>query len=64
MAVVSANTVYEYTKGMLGFFSGDPITGTTQVPHPQAVIINATGGTDTVIEMSAVKLGGINGLNN
>lgn len=64
MAVVSANTVYEYTKGMLGFFSGDPITGTTQVPHPQAVIRNTTGGTDTVIEMSAVKLGGINGLNN
>ena len=62
MAIISANTVYEYTKGMLGFFSGDPLTGTTQVPHPQAVIRNTTGG--TVIEMSAVKLGGINGLNN
>ena len=64
MAILSANTFYEYTKGMLGFFSGDPITGTTQVPHPQAVIRNVTGGTDTVIELSAVKLGGTNGLNN
>jgi hypothetical protein len=64
MAVVSANTFYEYTKGMLGFFDGSPITGTTQVPHPQAVVINTTGGTDTVIELSAVALGGINGLNN
>jgi len=64
MAVVSANTFYEYTKGMLGFFDGSPITGTTQAPHPQAVVTNSTGGTDTVIEMSAIKLGGINGLNN
>jgi hypothetical protein len=64
MAVVSANTFYEYTRGMFGFFNGNPLTGTTQVPHPQAVVRNATGGTDTVIEMSAVALGGINGLNN
>jgi len=64
MAILSANTFYEYTKGMLGFFSGNPLTGTTQVPHPQTVIRNVTGGTDTVIELSAVKLGGINGLNN
>lgn len=63
MAIVSANTFYEYTKGMLGFSGGSPLTGTTQVPHPQAVVINVTGGTDTIIEMSAVKLGGINGLN-
>jgi hypothetical protein len=49
---------------MFGFFNGNPLTGTTQVPHPQAVVRNATGGTDTVIEMSAVALGGINGLNN
>jgi hypothetical protein len=49
---------------MLGFFNGEPLTGTTQVPHPQTVIRNVTGGTDTVIELSAIKLGGINGLNN
>ncbi len=64
MAVVSANTFYEYTRGMFGFLNGSPLTGTTQVPHPQAVVRNTTGGTDTVIEMSAVALGGINGLNN
>ena len=64
MAVVSANTVYEYTRGMIGFFNGTPLTGTTQVPHPQAVIRNITGGTDTVIDMSAIVIGGINGLNN
>jgi hypothetical protein len=64
MAIISANTFYEYTEGMFGFYNGKPLTGTTQVPHPQTVIRTITGGTDTVIELSAIQLGGINGLNN
>ena len=64
MAIISANTFYDYGITKLGFFNGNPITGTTQVPHPQDFVRNVTGGTDTVIELSAIKLGGFNGINN
>jgi len=64
MAVVNTNTFYEYGTNKLGFFNGSRITGTTQAPHPQDFKINTTGGTDTIIELSAIVIGGTNGLNN
>lgn len=60
----SANTYYEWTNQMEGSFSGgtwDASLG--NVPHPenQAMIGDRRG---TVQDMSAVALGGFNGLNN
>lgn len=62
--VISANTFYEYTNEMEGSFSGgtwDSSLG--NVPHPvnQSMTGVARGIT---IEMSAVALGGFDGLNN
>ncbi|MCF8340171.1 MAG: hypothetical protein K9I82_04270 [Chitinophagaceae bacterium] len=64
MAIVNVNTFYEYGINKLGSYDGSPYSGTSAVPHPQAVVKNTTGGTDTIIDLSSIKLGGINGLNN
>jgi hypothetical protein len=56
------NVQYEYTNQMEGSFSGgtwDASLG--DVPHPQAYVEGTRGW---VIDLSAVKLGGFNGLNN
>jgi len=56
------NVQYEYTNQMEGSFSGgtwDASLG--DVPHPEAYVEGTRGW---VIDLSAVKLGGFNGLNN
>jgi hypothetical protein len=56
------NVQYEYTNQMEGSYSGgtwDSSLG--NVPHPQAYVEGTRGW---VIDLSAVKLGGFNGLNN
>ena len=56
------NVQYEYTNQMEGSYSGgtwDESLG--NVPHPQAYVEGTRGW---VIDLSAVKLGGFNGLNN
>ena len=56
------NVQYEYTNQMEGSFSGgtwDASLG--NVPHPEAYVEGTRGW---VIDLSAVKLGGVNGLNN
>jgi hypothetical protein len=64
MPTYSANTQYDYSVGILGNFSGGSITqgGPSNgiAPHPVAFV----GTGDTVIDLSAIALGGFNGLNN
>lgn len=65
MATYSANTFYEYTNQRLGSFSGGPwVSGLGNAPHPQAITNKYSASGDTVIDYSAILLGGFNGLNN
>ena len=62
IGITYVNVQYEYTNQMEGSFSGgtwDASLG--NVPHPQAYVEGTRGW---VIDLSAVKLGGVNGLNN
>lgn len=61
MPTISANTYYEYTIGMLGSFSGGTAPSGSTVPHPVATTAE---GDDAIIDLSAVTLGGFDGLNN
>jgi hypothetical protein len=59
---ISVNALYQYTDDMFGSFSG----GTWQPsygPVPYAVYTNSNG-TEEVIQLNAISLGGFNGLNN
>lgn len=68
MASISANTQYNYTVGILGNFSGGSITVGGPLngvaPHPVAVSITTSNTGDTVTDLSAIVIGGVNGLNN
>jgi hypothetical protein len=64
MAEVSANTQYNYSIDILGDFSGGTAPIGSVAPHPVA-ISTSTGLTgNTVTDLSAIALGGFNGLNN
>ena len=61
--VVEVDVQYEYTNGMEGSYSGgtwDASIG--NVPHPEAFVAEQKQG--TVIDLSAVRIGGFGGLNN
>ena len=69
MAIYSANTQYEYSNEILGSYSG----GTWEAelgnaPHPisyklsDPLVLTSSG--DTVYQMNAITIGGVNGLNN
>lgn len=60
MANINVNVQYDYTIGILGSFSGGTAPAGSVAPHPVAV----TGTGDTVTDLSAITLGGVNGLNN
>jgi len=56
------NVQYEYTNEMEGSFSGGTWNSSLgDVPHPEAYVEGTRGW---VIDLSAVRLGGFNGLNN
>jgi hypothetical protein len=61
MPTISANTFYEYTIGMLGSFSGGTAPAGSVVPHPVATTAE---GDNSIVDLSAVTLGGFDGLNN
>jgi hypothetical protein len=61
MPTISANTFYEYTIGMLGSFSGGTAPTGSTVPHPVATTAE---GDNSIVDLSAVTLGGFDGLNN
>lgn len=65
MADINVNVQYDYSIGILGNFSGGSVnvggpTTNAVAPHPVAV----TGTGDTVNDLSAIALGGFQGLNN
>jgi hypothetical protein len=61
---IDVNQKYAYTGAILGVYSGGTSVEGTYAPHPIAVSYenNITG--DTVTDLSAIVIGGINGLNN
>lgn len=69
MAIISANTQYEYSSEILGNYSGgtwDSSLG--NAPHPISYKLsnplNLSSSGNTVYQMNAITIGGINGLNN
>jgi hypothetical protein len=59
MADIDVNVQYAYTIGILGNFSGGTAPASAVAPHPVAV-----SGVNTVNDLSAIALGGFQGLNN
>jgi hypothetical protein len=68
MAEISVNSQYDYSVGILGNFSGGSINegGPSNgiAPHPVAVSTSTGLTGNTVTDLSAIALGGFNGLNN
>jgi hypothetical protein len=60
MADINVNTQYAYTIEILGGFSGGTAPAGAISPHPVAV----TGTGNTINDLSAIALGGFQGLNN
>jgi hypothetical protein len=60
MPNIDVNIQYEYSAAILGNFSGGTLPEGTFVPHP--ISVNNSGG--TVTDLSAITIGGVNGLNN
>ena len=68
MAEISVNSQYDYSVDILGNFSGGSINvgGPSNgiAPHPVAVSTSTGLTGNTVTDLSAIALGGFNGLNN
>ena len=68
MAEISVNNQYAYTVEILGNFSGGSISeggpSNGVAPHPVAVSTSTGLTGNTVTDLSAIALGGFNGLNN
>lgn len=64
MATISVNNQYDYTIDILGSFSGGTAPAGSTAPHPVAYSEKTNSSGDTVIDLSAIKLGGVDGLNN
>jgi len=65
MATYSANTFYATTNERQGSFTGGTWNASLgNVPHPNAITNKYSSSGDTVIDFSAVLIGGFNGLNN
>ena len=60
MSNIDVNVQYAYSIGILGVFSGGTAPAGAIAPHPVAV----TGTGTTVNDLSAIALGGFQGLNN
>lgn len=64
MAQYSGNVQYNYSIDILGSFSGGPAPAGAIAPHPINVSYSRTNSGDTVVDLSAIALGGFIGLNN
>jgi len=62
MSNINVNVQYDYSAQILGNVSGGTyfVPANLPAPHPVAVV----GSGDTVTDLSAIALGGFNGLNN
>jgi len=58
---LGVNPQYEYTADILGSFSGGSLPAGTVVPHP---VWTNNEGDRAIIQLNAITLGGVNGLNN
>lgn len=61
---ISVNELYEYSADILGSFSGGTLPPGTVVPHPEYASDLQNGETIQVVQLNAITLGGLNGLNN
>ena len=61
---IDVNQQYEYGPELLGMYSGGTVVQGTYAPHPIAVSYKTNASGDTITDLSAITLGGINGLNN
>lgn len=59
MSVINSNEFYQYSIDILGDFSGGTAPSGQTAPHP----ITYVDG-DIINDLSAITLGGFNGLNN
>ena len=60
MGTIDVNVQYDYSINILGGFSGGTAPADSVAPHPVAI----TGTGTTVNDLSAIALGGFQGLNN
>lgn len=64
MGTIEVNKYYDYSIGILGDFSGGTAPSGQTAPHPIAYSEKTNSSGDTIIDMSAIVIGGFNGLNN
>jgi hypothetical protein len=69
MAIISANTQYEYSNQISGSYSGGTWNSSLgNVPHPISYKLSNPldlySSGDTVYQMNSITIGGVNGLNN
>lgn len=64
MAQYNVNVQYNYSIDILGDVSGGTAPAGTIAPHPIAVSFSRSASGDTVVDLSAIALGGVYGLNN
>lgn len=61
---IDVNNQYAYTAQILGVYSGGTVVEGTYAPHPVGISYKTNASGDTVTDLSAIVIGGINGLNN
>ncbi len=64
MADINVNVQYDYSIEILGDFSGGTAPIGAIAPHPVAVSISTGLTGNTINDLSAIALGGFQGLNN
>jgi hypothetical protein len=64
MSNIDVNKQYEYSIDILGTFKGGEATSGTTAPHPKDFNYTKSSTGNTVTDLSAIKLGGVDGLNN
>jgi hypothetical protein len=64
MSDITVNKQYEYTINILGSFSGGTASEGSKSPHPKDYNYTKSSTGNTVEDLSAIKLGGVDGLNN
>jgi len=64
MSEINVNDQYNYSINILGSFSGGTAPIGSTAPHPVAISITTQNTGNTVTDLSAIVIGGVNGLNN
>lgn len=64
MSNINVNNQYNYSIDILGNMSGGTAPAGAVAPHPEDYNFTKSSTGNTVTDLSAIKLGGVNGLNN